>query len=177
MNSPKTSPFPGPGWTQWPGTYPNVVPGSEIMKAAFHTPNAKAVGQADFEFAQFYGKHGSADIFAGKELATFGSREKALAAAQALKGAHGIVGVFADGTKQFDVRELLVGGGAPSDKRNPGWVDQRPVPDILKPLHAVEKEQWKGSTYNLVSRLAAVSFTDNSLLGFVDGSKVVLRGD
>ncbi len=185
---PTTAPIPGGAawpskdWSTWTPTADVAMLRNpfDFMQAAPHTPNPQAVAQADFAFGGNYMAHGNLDVFAGANVGHFGDALSAFAAAQSLKGVHGIVGVFSSGAT-FDVRELLVAGGgrrSPWDDvrsmNDPNRVDMRPRPSKLQQLSDVGERhgEWGHGDFR---SLSALRFVDPTLLGFVRGADQVTR--
>lgn len=176
--APAVPSWPSPGWQTWTPTHDRHMARNPIdfMQAAPIAPNREAVAQADFAFGGNYMAHGSLDVFRGAELGSFASSKEAIAAAQALDGARGIVGVF-KGAKGFDVRELLV-----SDANRRGFGDDirddpqaaRPRPATLVPLRPVgdPNGSWGHGDYR---SLSALRFIDQKLVAFVGEDHLIRR--
>lgn len=162
--------WPAAPWKTWTPTHDRFLAENPIdfMQAAPIVPNAQAVAQADFAYGGNYMAHGSLDVFEGATLAHRASLDSASSAAQAFKGAKGIVGIFRtdDG---FDVRTLLVSGtgrrGLGDDIREPR-PGARPRPDKLIALRPVgdPNGSWGHGDYRTLS---ALRFVSPSLVGFV----------
>ncbi|MCW2921038.1 MAG: hypothetical protein JWL76_912 [Thermoleophilia bacterium] len=176
--APAVPAWPSRDWSTWAPTHDHFMAERpmELMQAAPIAPNAQAVAQADFAYGGNYMAHGSLDVFTGATFGTFDDRAGAFAAAQALKGVHGIVGVFRD-QDQFQVRELLVSG---TSHRGPGddYRDERPAPRA-RPTKLIQLRDvgtpngsWGHGDYRTLS---ALRFVDADLLGFVRGTDQVAR--
>ncbi len=170
--------WPSRAWHTWEPTHDRhmVRNPTELMQAAPIAPNAQAVAQADFAFGGNFMAHGSLDVFTGATIARHADRAAAFAAAQALDGARGIVGVFR-AADQFEIRELLVGS---YQYRSPGddYRDPRPAPrDRPEQLIALTdvgepNGSWGHGDYRTLS---ALRFVNDDLLGFVRGTDRIER--
>jgi len=148
------------------------------MQAAPIAPNADAVAQADFAYGGNYMAHGTLDVFSGPTIGKYRNSSSAVAAAQAMKGAQGIVGIFDHGSFST-VRELLV---SPANRRGEGddyrgpRPPARPRPDELIQLHDLgdPNGDWGHGDYR---SLSALRFASDDLVGFVRGKDQILRGE
>lgn len=176
--APAAPAWPSRDWHTWEPTHDRHMARNptQLMQAAPIAPNAQAVAQADFAYGGNYMAHGSLDVFTGATIATHADRAAAFAAAQALDGLRGIVGVFRDADR-FEIRELLV---AKSRSRGPGddYRDPRPAPrtrpETLISLTDIGERNgsWGHGDYR---SLSALRFVSDDLLGFVRGSDRIER--
>jgi hypothetical protein len=146
------------------------------MQAAPIAPNARAVAQADFAYGGNYMAHGSLDVFTGATLAHHATLDSANAAAQALNGAKGIVGIFRT-DEGYDLRTLLVSDanrrGLGDDIRDPRPA-ARPRPEHLIALRAIgtPNGSWGHGDYR---SLSALRFVSDALVGFVGEDFAIAR--
>jgi hypothetical protein len=170
--------WPASPWKTWTPTHDHFVAERpiDIMQAAPIAPNAEAVAQADFAYGGNYMAHGSLDVFTGAVIAHHATLEGAQAAAQALDGAKGIVGIFR-GREGFDVRTLLV---SDSNRRGPGddirdpRPAARPRPDQLIALNPIGEPNGSWGHGDFRS-LSALRFVSDHLLGFVGEDFAIAR--
>lgn len=176
--APAVPSWPSKDWTTWTPTHDHFMAErpTELMQAAPVAPNAQAVAQADFAYGGNYMAHGSLDVFTGAAYGTFADRADAFAAAQALEGVHGIVGVFRD-DERFAIRELLVSDssrrGVGDDYRSPRPAPrERPSKLIQLRDIGTPNGSWGHGDFR---SLSALRFVDADLLGFVRGSDRIER--
>lgn len=175
---PAAAPWPSAEWSTWSPTSDRGLERNPVdfMQANPIAPHADAVAQADFAYGGNYMAHGSLDVFAGATYGRYDDARSAYAAAQALQGAEGIVGVFRE-SRGFDVRELLVSPssrrGAGDDVRDPR-PEARPRPDRLIQLRDVGEPNgdWGHGDFRTLS---ALRFVSDDLVGFVRGDDQVTR--
>lgn len=176
--APTVPSWPSPAWRTWEPTHDRHMRDRPIdfMQAAPIAPHADAVAQADFAFGGNFMAHGSLDVFRGATLARHDDRDAAFAAAQALDGARGIVGIFRH-EEGFQVRELLVSDAnrrGPGDDVREARPGPRPLPSRLVRLTDVGEPNgsWGHGDFRTLS---ALRFVDEELVGFVRGSDRIER--